>query len=843
MDEAPDGTAPARRGDALRALLVEDEPTSRRMIRHALDEAGVVVAECADAARSLEIAEAFRPDVVLLDLGGKGPGLSEGAEALTRWVGARALLLVGLVGLQWNPEESPLRALPNVLFLTKPVAPHVLVEALRARVGEASSAALRALTDGAASPPSELGVALSENAALRERCSIQLAALTSLDRIADLLAAPHDLDAMLGDVLRACLGAPGLTHGAIYFVREDGGARCAASVGLDEALALRRLDAPELFDRVLASGKSVTLDRHSGDAGRRWLLGAGDLEGAILAPIPGDAGPLGVLFAGSRTRDLASADWQALLHAVSGELGRAMTVQRWVGRIRGSESRYHAMLENASDAILVVGSDDRIIEVSRSAESLFQLPTRSLPGRRAMDLFSLERPEADAARLRRLLSGAGASAEVLRIVRRDGRTLGVEVSSSRVDLGEEHQVFVIVRDVSERETLQAQLVMAERLASMGELAASVGHEINNPLAAAVLNLEIVSRRLTTRGGAFESALGDEGRARVEEEVLTPLKDATDAIHRVSQIVRDLKSLSRSSGEARQLVDLRAVLDTASRIAKNEIRHSARLVKDFRGELLVEANEGRLGQVFLNLLVNAAQAITDGDAEENVITLAAREEGDFVVVEVSDTGVGIPHDIRDRIFEPFYTTKAVGAGTGLGLAICHRIVTGMNGVIEVESEPGRGSRFRVRLPTGYAGKATEALRPTARSGARRGRVLVLDDDVGVSAAISRCLSSDHDVATSDDGRVVLERLRGGDRFDLILCDLMMPKMSGMAFFDALVALDEPQSRRVVFITGGAFTPLSRGFLARVQNQRLDKPFRADELKALTAEYVDRAPLVT
>ena len=254
-----------------------------------------------------------------------------------------------------------------------------------------------------------------------------------------------------------------------------------------------------------------------------------------------------------------------------------------------------------------------------------------------------------------------------------------------------------------------------------------------------------------------------------------------------------------------------------------------------------ANEARLGQVFLNLIVNAAQAIEEGHADTNVIRIASGLDADGRAwVTVSDTGRGIPPDVQPRLFTPFFTTKPLGEGSGLGLSICHRILTALGGDISFTSELGRGTEFRVVLPVADPTQtpAREPSRPV-RAAVRRGRVLVVDDEPLITQAVTRTLALAHDVTAVNSAQDALGMLAQGQCFDVILCDLMMPQMTGMDLFDVLARELPRQAERVVFLTGGAFTQRAREFLATVDNPRLDKPFDARGLRSLIDELVVRA----
>jgi CheY-like chemotaxis protein len=312
----------------------------------------------------------------------------------------------------------------------------------------------------------------------------------------------------------------------------------------------------------------------------------------------------------------------------------------------------------------------------------------------------------------------------------------------------------------------------------------------------------------------------------------------DGLMRIQQAVRDLKSFSRSDGDARRPVGLQEVLDPTIDIAFNEIRHRARLVKEYLPTPRVHANESRLGQVFLNLLINAAQAIPDGAADRNEIRVRTFTDAlGHAVVEIRDTGGGIPPEHVGRIFEPFFTTKPAGVGTGLGLSICQNLVMALGGTITAENAPERGSTFRVTLPPApeLAGLVeADAGTPAAAAPPRRARLLVVDDDPNVARAIRRTLAREHEVTVDTDPRAALRRIAGGERFDLVVSDLMMPDMSGMALHAELAA--RGLGEQVLFLTGGAFTPQARAFLASVPNPRLEKPFDGAVLRALVAKLV-------
>lgn len=381
-----------------------------------------------------------------------------------------------------------------------------------------------------------------------------------------------------------------------------------------------------------------------------------------------------------------------------------------------------------------------------------------------------------------------------------------------------------IRDVTERRQLEMRLLFSDRMVSMGTLAAGVAHEINTPLTAVIANLEL--------------AISDASRSKFvvpTHTLVEHLTDARDAAERVRQIVRDLKVLSRPEEDRRVPIELHAVVESTIRLAWNEIRHRARLSKDLQPVPLVLANESRLGQVLLNLIVNAAQAIQVGHADRNEIRISTRTAPNgSAVFEITDTGEGIPDDVKSRLFTPFVSTKETG--TGLGLAISLRLVKSMGGEITFTSERGTGTTFTVVLPPAELDFPLSASATPEPANTRRGRVMVIDDDPMVVKVAVRSLGDAHEVIGHTDPNDALAQLQAGDQFDVILCDLMMPQMTGMELRERLCAVAPSQVQRMVFMSGGAFTRETQAFLDSLPNERIDKPFGVRSLQALVNRWV-------
>ncbi|HSN92739.1 MAG TPA: MASE1 domain-containing protein [Anaeromyxobacteraceae bacterium] len=490
-------------------------------------------------------------------------------------------------------------------------------------------------------------------------------------------------------------------------------------------------------------------------------------------------------------------------------------------RLRESERRLRLVegaIDQASDAVNVLEADGRIVWLNAAHARMLGQPKERLVGRSLLEVV----PEIDPEDFRRrwdevVRRGVLVSEHPIRAP--DGRPVPGEIASAAVEFAGRRYLVSSVRDVSDRRRAEA----ADRLAGIGTLAAGVAHEINNPLAYVLTNLAWLREQLVA------------GSLPPPGELRRVIEEAHDGAAQVRAIVQHLRLFARPD-ETVGPIDVRASARSALTLAQNEIRHRAALVVRLPDVPRVLGNENRLAQVFLNLLGNAAQAIPAGRADQNQIRLeVSSPDGRTVVAEVADTGGGIPEEARAHLFEPFFTTKPVGAGMGLGLFVCQGIVTGMGGRIEVDSRVGAGTTFRLVLPAApEVGPSSEQPAAPLHAPARRGRILVVDDDERVAVALRRILQRDHDVDIHTDAHAALERVRAGETWDLVFCDLMMPRMTGMEWFEEARRTSPALAARIVFVTGGAFTDAAREFLERVPNGRLDKPFTPDEVRAVVAE---------
>jgi signal transduction histidine kinase len=485
--------------------------------------------------------------------------------------------------------------------------------------------------------------------------------------------------------------------------------------------------------------------------------------------------------------------------------------------------------------------DHKVIEVESAEEALeahfaepFQLMVVdwTLPGMSGLDLCRAVRGRSSGEDVVILLITGRNKAEDLHEVLDAGATdylakpIDPDVLQTRLLIAE-RAVQAAKGRAEEREDMESRLAFADRMASIGTLAAGVAHELNNPLMYVLSNLRLTREEI-------DEGAGTERLDRIRQQ----LDEATHGTVRMQHIVRDLKTFSRADDEQRGNVDLQNVLESSISMCWNEIRHRATLGRDLGDTPLVDANESRLGQVFLNLLINAVQAMPKRRASANRITVrTSTDEEGWAVIEVADNGRGIEPDRIGRVFEPFFTTKGISEGTGLGLSICRSIVHDAGGTIDVQSEPGQGTAFIVRLPPSKRVDVPVTVAPPATAPfGTRARVAVVDDEPLVGRSIRRALRG-HEVVVFSSGSEAIERLSSNEPFDVVFCDLMMPEVSGIEVFTRVSEARPELASRFVFMTGGAFTAEAREFLKETPLTCLEKPFELSEIRDLVRDSAE------
>jgi signal transduction histidine kinase/CheY-like chemotaxis protein len=684
----------------------------------------------------------------------------------------------------------------------------------------------------------DLGRALVE---ARERARRQ-AAVARLGRAAVASAAAQPLldaaAAIVGETLR-------LEPVAILELTPAGdGLVVRAGVGLSAASPGARIEGgPETRSALslLSSGPVVALDLAADLGVEAGLFHLERIACGAAVLVGGGERAYGVLVACAREARAFESEELGFLETAASLLGSALARQQSETATAERERLFRAVFARAHDAITISDLAGEILDVNPAAEELFEVPRASLVGGTLPILLGDGRE--GGARWEEILS-AGRQEGELELHLPGRLPKQVEYAAVAEILPGRH--VTVMRDVTDKRHLASRLALADKMATVGRMAAGLAHELNNPLSYVSANLSYVEKGLRAILAAAPAAASvrDGSGEPIASDLARALSEARDGADRMRVVIRDLLFFARSGEDFQGPVEVVPILESCIDAAWNRIRHRARLEKAFAPVPPAAGNASMLAQVFLNLIVNAAQALGEG-APSNCIRVATSIARDGrIAVEVTDSGAGIPALDLPRIFDPFFTTKPAGLGTGLGLSICHNIVTSCGGDIEVESEPGRGSTFRVLLvPASVETTATPLpvmlappIAPRRAAAAVRGRILVVDDEPLVGVALKRALGGEHDLTVASSAEEALLLLRRGELYDLLLSDLLMPGMTGMELYQVIAREMPASAPPILFLTGGAFTEDARHFLEQHAADCVEKPFEVTALRELVRRRI-------
>src|SRR5258705_1243682 len=507
--------------------------------------------------------------------------------------------------------------------------------------------------------------------------------------------------------------------------------------------------------------------------------------------------------------------------AVLAQAGIALENARLVELLSSGKREWEQTVDAFNQAICYVDPYGAVRRANRMFAELIKLPVTALPGRPWMTLL----PPSWVDPVARLLSPEGAAAPVE--VRSGERTLLV----TAIPAGEPCASVLLFEDQTEKRRLQDQLLQSEKMSAIGQLIAVVAHDLNNPLASVV---------------GFSDLLGE--AADVPPRLAEPLAVIRQEAERASAIVRNLLSFARRQEGERQLQSIRPILESTHQLLKNQLLAARiELTLSFEPGLPeVQVHANQIKQVFVNIINNAAQAITSTRLKGGGgrIEIATRCEPDGLSVHVSDNGPGIPEAVAQHVFEPFSSTRSEGEGTGLGLSICLGIVKEHGGNIGVDpggGGSGRGATFTVELPTGVrAGRSSAAggaeTEPAPAERQEQLRVLVVDDEPHILHYMQATLESwGHEVVLAHDGSQALKRALM-QPFDLIICDLRMPRLGGREMFHTLARMHPTVADRIIFATGDTVRGDTLQFLEELGRPFLQKPFKLDALRRVLAGVV-------
>jgi two-component system NtrC family sensor kinase len=576
--------------------------------------------------------------------------------------------------------------------------------------------------------------------------------------------------------------------------------------GLDRRLVTANRAAAELFGRPLDDLPGTAVDdivipserHHVAEQQRRAR------EGAVQRY------ETKVFGAGGQERDVAVSTTPLVVEGrLVGTVGtlRDITDQKRAQEtLARSESRYRNLFESASDAIATFDANGRFTTFNHAAENISGYRRDELVGQWFAPMVPDDELPKALAHFQKALAGETGLFETS-FLRKDGDVRTIQVTYSTPQKDEE--VLCIIRDVTDQKMLQEQLIQSEKMSAIGQLVSGVAHELNNPLAGI---------------SAFAQLLLTEKRFPPDQRTAAEMIYAE--ARRASRIVQNLLTFARQHKPERTSTSVNQVLDDTLELRGYELRvRGIEVIRDYEEQVPeTMADAHQLQQVFLNLITNAEQAMEKRQRDTQRLMVRTRRAGERIRIEIEDTGPGIPSNLLERIFNPFFTTKPTGSGTGLGLSISLGIVREHDGKIWAENAPAGGARFVIELPlVATSSEAEHPHAPAAQTQGDRLRILVVDDEASVRVALQRYFAArGHEVETTASGRDAIARLR--DRtFDAVVVDMRMPDLSGEQLYEELRARDPGHAERVVFTTGQLVEEGVRNFLASTGRPYIPKPF--------------------
>ena len=593
--------------------------------------------------------------------------------------------------------------------------------------------------------------------------------------------------------------------------------------------------------QVFETGEMIAINDYSeSPLARNQEINRGLRSVVCLAIKIGADQPLGVVNVGSLEKDHFTPERIRLLTAVTDGIGSLLenarlyqqTIteleqrQRAEEALRESEARFRQLYDEAPVGYSEIDSEGRINRINRTGLEMLGYSADEMLGRRIWEFIVEEQTGRQAFKAKMVEVVPPGQGYERTFIRKDGSTISALIEDRQLFDDQNRIIGIrsVIQDITERKQTEERLTETARLVSVGELAAGVAHEINNPLTVVSGFSELlVNIDLPEPASGYAQLVHDEAQ-------------------RTTKVVQNLLSFARRHVPEKRCMNVCDVADRALELKSYDFKNSSiqvtkELSQNIPNTLL---DEHQLLQVFTNLITNAEQALTASRTPNAKIIVRARRRGNRIRISIIDNGPGIPKDTLPRIFDPFFTTKEVGGGTGLGLSICYGIVQQHGGDLWADSKIGEGTSFHIELP--IVGNPVEApptrdqepqehLESPAVSGKH---ILVVDDEPGIRELLTDFLSADgHEVEVASDVQQAWTMLQDQE-FDLLLVDLRMPGSGGRELYERLNGSDEPQSLRTIFITGDTARPGVKEFLESTGNPVLSKPFRKEELRAAIYE---------
>ncbi len=706
-------------------IIVDDNPAQLKLLSLQLQNCGYIVTPANSGNEALELMHAEPFDAIITDV--LMPGI-DGFELCLQIRLDPKLTKIPVILLSAHYLEDADIALANKVgansYLTRQTEPlnilNKLAESIKETAPLLTSTSINLVKEEHTDRMiKQLEKQISGHIALEKRCALQSSQISLLNGIASALSTHSSATNSIKNILAICLDAAGISKGILYYYDFYKTLSLNIYIGFkdSEKEALEKFFGHQiLLSESMANRKIIYLpsDQPDQDVAKDILLQS-QCSSAILIPLTFANECYGVLFIGSKIGNINDSESMQFLTALGNQIGQSLALVTTFERLGSSEDRYKNIMDNASCAIFISTPEGKIQETNKQGEILYGCPKSEIIGKDYRSFIMPEDLPTTKAILPNLKESGQIRAAEIRIRRVSGEMRTVEFSATLFAVGKEHLVNIIVDDITERVKIRTQAALNEKMATVGMLAAVVAHEINNPTSYILTNLHFLKDKCAImqknikalQSVAMEQQDSDHPLVQKIYELVNydpfnsipdVILESIDGAEKIRNIVKSLKGFSRLDEKDMSLVDVHEILDAALLMASSELKHHCAIKKEYATGLpKITYNPSKLHQVFLNIIINAAQAFTDNNIEHNQIKVATLLDNENVIVSISDTGKGIDSSILAKIFDPFFTTKPIGTGTGLGLFICHDIIAKLGGSITVESVVNQGTTFHITLP--------------------------------------------------------------------------------------------------------------------------------------------------
>ncbi|HTA77167.1 MAG TPA: PAS domain S-box protein [bacterium] len=504
-----------------------------------------------------------------------------------------------------------------------------------------------------------------------------------------------------------------------------------------------------------------------------------------------------------------------------------------------SEENFQTIIKEMPDGVLIADEGEVLFVNNAFAKMLGYGSPLEIIGWSLLDLIHPDYHGICQERLSLLMKdGQPVTNTKFKLIGKDGKAIEVESAGIPIQFNGKKAAMGVISDNTLQNEMRRQATLNDKLATVGTLAAGVAHEVNNPLTYILGNLSFLGEQLEEmKAHMLQKGCADQECIKILKEMTEEVAETTKGGERIRDIVKGLKAFVRSSDDKAEKVDLNQMVESALNMTYHIFKQKARLEKDLAVDMpLLMIHSGKIQQVFINLIINAAQAIEGNQPGKNKIRVRTGHNINGLFVEFTDTGKGIPENILPRIFDPFFTTKPTGVGTGLGLSVCNEILRHYQGSLEVKSQVGQGTTFTVRLPI-LEEPLTEREELIQHSGSQFGRVLVVDDEPGNLEVMCRAIRKKHTVLKALSGLEAMAVLAKEDgQIDAVVTDVNMPDMNGIDFYQAVESQYPDLEKRFIFMTGGIFSEETKDFLKKIPNVCLEKPFKFEEMLKAVSQWI-------